>query len=173
MVIKQAPSRRTGFGLPDAKEETYGSLFGYAHFFGLGNLLGAARWINYTFSINRSERRRCSLTCFFLLFAGLLACPRTMSLIPCVCICFYCSSVDSPADLCKPVISFRWLPTAAGPSSSAPLTLFCRGRCGISPWFVSGCVGRQFPVTQSYLDFNKAILLTRQQCVEGPRPLCM
>ena len=55
MVIKQAPSRRTGFGLPDAEEETYGALFGYAHFFGLGNLLGAARWINYTFSINRAE----------------------------------------------------------------------------------------------------------------------
>ena len=55
MVIKQAPSRRTGFGLPDAEEETYGSLFGYAHFFGLGNLLGAVWWINYTFSINRAE----------------------------------------------------------------------------------------------------------------------
>ena len=75
MVIKQAPFRRTGFGLPDAEEETYGSLFGYApHYIGLGNLLGAARWINYTFSINRSERWRCSpLTCFFLLFAELLA----------------------------------------------------------------------------------------------------
>ena len=37
----------------------------------LGNLLGAPRWINYTFSINHRGLRCSPLTCFYLRYAGL------------------------------------------------------------------------------------------------------
>ena len=81
---------------------------------------------------------------------------RTMSLIPCVNVCMHMFLLPAcraaPADLCKPVMLFRWLLPVPDPSS-ASLTLFCRGRCEISRWFVSKFgIGRNFPSLESLLD---------------------